>query len=195
MENFTPSTAMSSERTELLSTAGSSLSSDYFEPRWYATYTCANHEKRVSKQLEQRSVEHFLPLYESVHRWKDRHMRLQLPLFPGYVFVHLALRDRLSILQIPGVVRLVGFNGHPSALPEGEIEAIRTALARHLRFEPHPYLIVGRRVRIKNGPLQSREGILIRKKGIFRVVLSLDLIMRSTVVEVDSADIEMLGPA
>ena len=184
---------MLSERTEVLSRAGSSLSTDYFVPRWYATYTCANHEKTVSKQLDQRSVEHFLPLYETVRRWKDRRVRLQLPLFPGYVFVHLALRDRLSILQIPGVVRLVGFNGHPSALPEREIEAIRTGVARQLRLEPHPYLTVGRRVRIKNGPLQSREGILIRKKGIFRVVLSLDLIVRSTAVEVDSADIEILG--
>ncbi len=68
---------------------------DPTQPRWYAAYTCANHEKRVAEQLGQRSIEHFLPLYERVRRWKDRRVRLQWPLFPGYVFVRLALGDRL----------------------------------------------------------------------------------------------------
>src|SRR5271157_5605311 len=81
---------------------------EYLEPHWYAAYTCANHEKRVALQLERRSLECFLPLYESVRRWKDRRVRLELPLFPGYVFVRLALRDRLQVLQVPGVARLVG---------------------------------------------------------------------------------------
>src|ERR1700730_4551481 len=97
-------------------------------PRWYVVHTSANHEKRVSEQFLQRGVEYFLPQYESVRRWKDRRMRLQLPLFPGYVFVHLALRDRLQVLQVPGVARLVGFNGLPSALPDSEIEAMATCL-------------------------------------------------------------------
>src|SRR5216684_840587 len=84
------------------------------EPQWYAAYTCANHEKRVALQLGQRSVEHFLPTYESLRRWKDRRVRLQLSLFPGYVFVRMALQDRLQVLQVPGVARLVGFNGTPT---------------------------------------------------------------------------------
>jgi transcription antitermination factor NusG len=160
---------------------------------WYAAYTLANHEKRVMQQFTERSVEHFLPLYESVRSWKDRRVRLQLPLFPGYVFVRLALRDRLRVLQVPSVVRLVGFNGYPAALPDREIEALRTSVAMQLRAEPHPYLTVGRRVRIKSGPLTGVEGILIRKKNAFRVVLSLDFILRSAAVEVDASDIERIG--
>jgi transcription termination/antitermination protein NusG len=166
---------------------------DYLELRWYAAYTCANHEKRVGEQLHGRAVEHFLPLYEAVHRWKDRRVRLQLPLFPGYVFVRLALRDRSRVLQIPSVVRLVGFNGQPAALPDEEVEALRDGLARQLRAEPHPYLTVGRRVRILRGPLEGSEGILIRKKGLLRVVLSVDLIMRSVALEIDSADVKPVG--
>jgi transcription antitermination factor NusG len=162
------------------------------EPLWYAAYTCANHEKRVTEQLVQRSVEHFLPLYESVRRWNDRRIRLQLPLFPGYVFVRLALRDRLRVLQVPSVVRLVGFDGHPAPLPDREIEALRNGLTNQLRAEPHPYLVVGRRVRIKHGPLAGVEGILIRKKNALRVILSLDLIKRSASVEVDAGDIERI---
>src|SRR5216684_4750758 len=167
----------------------------FIEERWYAAYTCANHEKRVAKQLEERSVEHFLPLYGSVRRWKDRRVQLDLPLFPGYVFVHLALRDRLRVLQTPGVARLIGFGGLPTALPDQEIEAMRNGLQRQLRLEPHPYLTIGRRVRLKSGPLLGLEGILVRRKGLLRLVLSLDLIQRSVTVEVDSADVEVIRQA
>lgn len=160
------------------------------QPHWYVAYTSANHEKRVAEQFSVRSVEHFLPLYESVRRWKDRRMKLQLPLFPGYVFVRLPLRDRLKVLQVPGVARLVGFNGQPAALPDKEIEALRAGLGAQLRAEPHPYLTVGRRVRVKRGPLEGAEGILIRKKNACRVVLSLDLIQRSASLEVDASDLE-----
>ncbi len=164
----------------------------YVEPRWYAAYTCTNHEKRVGEQLAQRLVENFVPLYEALRRWKDRRVRLQLPLFPGYVFVRIALRDRLRVLEIPSVVRLVGFNRKPAPLLESEIDALRQGLQSQVRAEPHPYLRVGRRVRIRSGPLAGFEGILLRKKHRFRVVVSIDLIMRSIAVEIDAMDIELL---
>jgi transcription antitermination factor NusG len=116
-------------------------------------------------------------------------VQLQLPLFPSYVFVRITLRNRLRILEIPSMVRLVSFNGFPTALPDEEMEAMRCALTRELRAEPHPYLRVGRRARITNGPFVGLEGILLRKKGTFRVVLSIELIKRSIAVDVDSADV------
>jgi transcription antitermination factor NusG len=160
------------------------------EPRWYAAYTSANHEKRVAEQLVVRDVEHFLPVYESARRWKDRRVTLQMPLFPGYVFVRMALRDRLQVLQVPGVAYLVGFDGSPAALPHGDIEALRASLADGLNAEPHPYLKVGHRVRVKAGPLQGLQGILVRKKNISRFVISLDAIMRSVAAEIDVAELE-----
>src|SRR5690348_11623764 len=150
------------------------LPDSFLEPRWYAAYTCAQHEKRVAAELGMREVEHFLPLYSSVRRWKDRRVTLELPLFPGYVFVRLALRDKLRVVQIPSVVRLVGFNGLPTALPDSEMEIMRTGLSQTLRAEPHPFLTVGRRVRITGGPFAGLEGILKRKKGNLRVVVSLE---------------------
>src|SRR5258707_589954 len=165
------------------------LALSYLEPRWYAAYTRAQHEKRVALQLDQRAVEIFLPVYEAVHKWRDRNMRLQLPLFPGYVFVRLALRDRLKVLQIPSVVRLVGFNGAPTAIAEEEVEGLRHALAEGVRAEPHPYLRAGRRVRITGGPFAGREGILKRRKGDLRVVLSLELIQRSILVDIDASSV------
>jgi transcription antitermination factor NusG len=158
-------------------------------PRWYAIYTCANHEKRVSGELRARFVEHFLPLYTSVRRWKDRRAQLELPLFPGYVFVRLALCDRLRVVQIPSVVRLVGFGGLPAALPDTEMEILHAGFGQSLRAEPHPFLTVGRRVRIAAGPFTGLEGVLKRKKGSLRVVVSLELIQRSVAVDVDAADV------
>src|SRR5690242_7967251 len=89
-----------------------------FDQKWYATYTSANHERVVACQLDARGIERFLPTYSSVRRWKDRRVILQLPLFPGYIFVRMALQDRSTVVQIPGVARLVGFNGTPTALPD-----------------------------------------------------------------------------
>jgi transcription antitermination factor NusG len=165
------------------------LPPEFFELHWYAAYTCANHEKRVASEIEARGVEHCLPVYSSVRRWKDRRVTLELPLFPGYVFVRLALRDRLRVLQVPSLVRLVGFNGLPAALPDEEMEILRSGLSVRLRAEPHPFLTVGRRVRIRSGPLAGLEGVLKRKKNSLRVVVSLSLIQRSVAVDVDIADV------
>jgi transcription antitermination factor NusG len=160
------------------------------EQHWYAAYTCAQHEKRVAEQMTKREVEHFLPLYCSVRRWKDRRVRLTLPLFPGYVFVRLALQDRLRVLQIPSLVRLIGFGELPAALPDAEIEILRSGLANQLHAEPHPFLTVGRRVRIVRGPLAGLEGILRCKKNNFRLVVSVELIQRAFAVDVDAADVQ-----
>ena len=160
------------------------------EVAWYAAYVCTRHEKQIARQLEERRVSCFLPLYRTVRRWKDRRKELDLVLFPGYVFVQLDLQDRLQVLQLPGVVRFVSCNGRPATLPENEIEALRNGLSRGIRLEPHPFLKIGRRVRVKCGPLAGAEGILVRRKERFRVVLSLDAIMRSVAAEVDEGDVE-----
>ena|SRR5208283_1492359 len=162
-------------------------------PRWYAAYTCANHEKRVAQQAERRSLESFLPLYESVRRWKDRRVRLQLPLFPGYVFVRLSLRNRLQVLQIPGVARLVGFEGHPTPVPDEDVEAIRAWLAGPYAIQPHRYIQRGQRVRVLSGPLAGLTGIVVRQKKCRHFVISLDLLMRSVSVELDSSDLAPLA--
>ena len=163
---------------------------DASHPCWYALYTCPRHEKQVAAYLGRKQVDHFLPLYETVRSWKDRRAHVRLPLFPGYVFVHVSVRDRLQVLNVPGVVRLVASNGRPVPVAEDEIEALRHGLADGLRAEPHPFLRVGRRVRVKNGPLVGMEGLLVRRKQKFRLVLSVDLIMRSVAIEVDVADVE-----
>ena len=156
---------------------------------WYAAHTRPRHEKRVAQQLQERGVEHFLPLYHSLRRWKDRRKELDLVLFPGYIFVQLALTDRLRVLQLPGVVRFVSFNGLPAALPSEDVEALRSGLSQNLHPEYHPYLTAGRRVRVVSGALCGAQGILVRRKSNYRLVISLDAIMRSVSLEIDEADV------
>ncbi|MGH9863890.1 MAG: transcription termination/antitermination protein NusG [Candidatus Acidiferrales bacterium] len=163
---------------------------NFSAPHWYVAQTCARHEKSVAEQLESRNIEKFLPLYETVSRWKDRRVRLQLPIFAGYIFVRLPLRERLRVLELPSVMKLLAFGGLPMALPDDEMDALRNGLTNQLRAEPHPYLTAGRRVRMRSGPLAGLTGILLRKKGSFRFVLSVALIHRSVMVDVDVADIE-----
>jgi len=165
---------------------------DHFElQRWYAVYTKAHHEKRVEQQMRQRGIDCFLPVYKAVRRWKDRRKILELPLFPGYVFVHLPWRARLQVLQLLGVVEFVSCGGRPVPLADAEIDSLRNGL-HFACAKPNPYLRVGRHVRIRSGPLTGIEGILARRKDKLRVVLSIHLIQRSIAVEVDEEAIELL---
>ncbi len=163
------------------------------EMLWYAGYTASRHEKRVAEHFAQRGIEHFLPLYETIHRWNNGRHRVQLPLFPGYIFVRIALRNRLHVIEVPGFVRLVGFNSLPCPLPEADINKMKEALNKGVLAEPYPYLTVGTRVEVRNGPLQGMTGILLRRQNRCRVVISVDLIMRSMAVEVEAGDVVPVG--
>lgn len=162
-------------------------------PQWFALYTTPRHEKHVSEMLAQREIENFLPLYRTARQWKkSRPVVLELPLFPTYVFVRIARQARGTVLGTPGVLSIVGSSREPWPLPDFEIEALRLGIHER-KVEPHPYLVVGERVRIKAGVMTGVEGVLVRKTNDLRVVLTLDTIMRSVAVEVDADDIEPVG--
>lgn len=159
--------------------------------QWFAVYTTCRHEKRVAAHFEHRAIEHYLPLYRSHRHWKDgSRVVLSLPLFPGYVFVHIGREQRIPVLEVPGVLWVVGRSGlQPTPLPEFEIDTLRTALDP-LRVEPYPMLATGQRVRIRAGALAGIEGIVVRRKNSFRIVITLELIMQSIAVEVNADDLE-----
>ena len=162
-------------------------------PRWFAVYTTPRHEKHVSEILAERQIETFLPLYRANRQWKKSSpVVLDLPLFPTYVFVRIARQARGVVLGTPGVLSIVGSSKESWALPNFEIDALRSGLLER-KIEPHPYLVVGERVRIMAGVMAGVEGVLVRKKSDLRVVLSLDTIMRSVAVEVNANDIEPVG--
>ena len=160
--------------------------------RWYAVYSVPRHEKRLAEHFHVRDIEHFLPLYYSVRRWKDgSKVNLELPLFPSYIFVRIARHQRARVLEVPGVVSIVGGGNESAALLDCEIEALRRGLVS-LKIEPFPYLVVGQKVRIINGPFLGFEGVLLRKKKVSRVILTLSVISESVALEIDACD---LSPA
>jgi transcription antitermination factor NusG len=161
------------------------------ESRWCAAYVIARHEKVVADQLARRSVESFLPLYRSVRSWKNRRAHVELPLFPSYLFIRISVAERLRVLEVPGVVHIVSFHGMPVAVPDEQIEALRMALELR-RSEPYPYLAAGARIRIKVGPLQGLEGVVVRHNSRTRIIVSVDFIQCSTAVELSPGDLETL---
>ena len=161
---------------------------------WFALYTTSRHEKRVAQHLTQRQIEHYLPLYRAERKWSDgSRVTLDLPLFPGYIFVRMNRAQRTRVLGVPGALAVVEGTGRkPAPLPETEIDALRSGLHLH-RAEPHPLLRAGHRARIRTGALAGFEGIVLRTKSSCRVVLTLELIMQSVAVEVDGQDLELLS--
>jgi transcription antitermination factor NusG len=160
---------------------------------WYAIYTRHQHEKVISQILTAKGLEVFLPLYNSTRRWKDRTVHLSLPLFPCYLFLRGMEDRRLDVVTTPGIVSVLSVNGEPAVIPESEIEAVRKAIEWGNRVEPHPFLRCGDRVRVISGPLQGLEGILVRKKNLYRLVLSVELLERSAAVEVDVSSVERVA--
>jgi len=158
--------------------------------QWYALSVRVRHEKLVVRHLQSEGITYFLPLYRSVRRWKDRRKEMDLALFPGYLFANLRLGERSRVLRTPGVRQFVTFQGQPAVVLDSEIRALESSFAAGLHPLPHPYLGQGRRVRVKGGALLGMEGILVRRKEGFRLVLSIELIMRSVMLEVDEADVE-----
>ncbi|MGB7547717.1 MAG: UpxY family transcription antiterminator [Terracidiphilus sp.] len=158
---------------------------------WFAVYTTCRHEKRVAHHFSQREIEHFLPLYRSERKWRDgSKVTLDLPLFPCYIFVRIHRSERARVLNVPGALVIVGGTGRdPAPLPDAAIDALRAGL-QECRVEPHPLLTAGQQVRIRAGAFAGMEGVVVRRKSAFRVVLTLRQIMQSVAVEVDEGDLE-----
>lgn len=177
-------------RTEDFSTsAGAALS-------WFAVYTTCRHEKRVAQHLTQREIEHYLPTYRADRKWRDgSRVTLELPLFPCYIFVRIDRAERVAVLSVPGALAVIGgTGGEPAPIPESAIEALRAG-SRERKIEPHQLLRVGEMARVRSGAFEGMSGVVLRRKGGCRIVLTLEQIMQSVAVEIDEKDLEPLRPA
>jgi transcription antitermination factor NusG len=163
-------------------------------PLWYAIQTRSRHEKKVAQEIRDKGIRTFLPLVTQVRRWSDRNQKVQLTLFPSYVFVHTedSANSRLRVLQTAGVVGFVGSQGRGTPIPEKQIEDIRILVDRNVPFEDFPFLEVGQRVRIHGGALDGVEGLLVAKNTGQSLVVSIDLIKRSVLVRVTGYELEGL---
>jgi transcription antitermination factor NusG len=160
---------------------------------WYVLYTRHQHEKTVAQILTSKGFEILLPLYSTARQWKDRTKLISLPLFPCYVFLRGGLERQLAVMTTPGVHAIVSTAGQPTPIPHSEIEAIRRVVEGGARVEPHPFLTCGEWVRVKCGPLMGIQGILVRKKNLYRLVLSVEILGKAASVEIDALLVERLN--
>ena len=161
-------------------------------PQWYAVQTRSRHEKKATAELQEKGVRAFLPLITQVHRWSDRNKQVEMPLFPGYVFVHtLPVPDsRVAVLRTHGVANFVGNNGKGTPIPDKQIEDIQAILTHRIPVETHPFLRVNQRVRIRGGSLDGVEGVLVGVNSDLSLVVSVDLIQRAVAIRVSGYEVE-----
>jgi transcription antitermination factor NusG len=162
---------------------------DPCETGWWAVYTRHQHEKTAAEIMAAKGCEVFLPLYSVIRRWKDRRMKLSLPLFPCYLFVRARLAHRLQIISTPGVNMILRRGEQFAEMTPAEILTLQRAVDGPFQVEPHPFLQCGERIRVTRGALEGVEGILVRKKNLCRLVLAVDILARAASVEVDAADV------
>ena len=166
------------------------------EESWFALYVQVNHEREVTKRLEQKEINAFLPLMERWSKRRDRRKKVSLPLFPGYLFIRTVLDNptHVHILKTPGALVLIGNSEGPVAIPPHQIESLQTMLHSPQPIQLNPYLKEGDWVHVISGPLAGCMGILLRqnpKKG--RLIVSVDIICRSVSVELDMEDVERIS--
>ena len=157
---------------------------------WYALHVKPRFEKYVTRQLESKGYETFLPTYVLKRKWSDRIKSLSFPLFPSYVFCRFDIHSRLPIVITPGVMAVLGAGKIATPVDEAELTAIRHITESGIAAEPCPYLAVGEVVRVETGPLEGLTGIVLRTKGTDRLVVSVSLLMRSVFVEIDSSRVK-----
>jgi transcription antitermination factor NusG len=160
---------------------------------WYALWVRSRHEQSVLDGLTGKGIEAFLPVYRARRRWSDRIQELEVPLIPGYVFSRFDVRNRMPILTTPGVVQIVGAGKTPEPVDEIEMQSLITAVQSGMHLQLWPFLKVGQRVAIEEGPLRSLEGILVTTKGKDQLILSVSLLQRSVAVVVDRRWIRPIG--
>ena len=160
-------------------------------PRWYALQIRCQFEKTADSHLRRKGIETFLPLIRQTHRWSDRQKVVEVPLFPGYEFVHVLLSAEVRglVLRTPGVVGFVGPQQGASSVPSSQIDALRLLLDTHAPCTLRPFLRTGQRVRVRNGSLDGLEGIL-QSSDSRSLVISIDCIERSVAVTIEGYDLE-----
>ncbi len=160
--------------------------------KWYAVHTRSRHEKQVDLFLSERGVETFLPLVHTISRRMDRKKYVDIPLFPGYLFVFTE-KERLlfDVKYTRGVTRIIGTDlDAPTPIPDKQILDIKSIMETEVKLDPFPYLKKGRMVRVKSGPLKGLEGILVERKGHYKLVIKIDLLQKGAAAEVYISDIE-----
>jgi transcriptional antiterminator NusG len=156
-------------------------------------HTRSRHEVKVESALQQKGLEVFLPRVIVRSRRRDRKLLLEVPLFPGYLFIHITL-DPVTyhdILKLKSVVRFLGGTTGPSSLASETVDSIKTIINSDRPYYPGPYLKRGMKVRIVEGPLAGTVGIIQERRDKHRrLVVAVELFRRAVSVELEEEAVE-----
>lgn len=160
---------------------------------WFAIYTFPRAEKKIYAELVKKGIDAYLPLQRSLKLWSDRKKWVEEPLFKSYIFVHVFDPDYLTVLNTPGVVRYVTFEGRAVPIPEQQIEAIRYYLSTDDQSgELTEELAPGRIIEVLKGPLRGLRGELVEISGKHRVKVEISAIAQSILVTIPLSQLRIL---
>ena len=159
---------------------------------WFAVQTRPRYERKVHSELQEKGVQTFLPLHSEVHQWSDRKRTVEMPLFPGYIFVRVtsSADDRVRVLRTNGVINFVGARNMGAAIPDSEIDSVQSVVKSGLPFMSHPHLEIGQRVYVRGGCLDGVQGVLTAVNGDRGLVVSVNLIQRSIAMRIEGFKVE-----
>lgn len=160
------------------------------EQHWYVAYTYPRHEKSVADQLANKGVESFLPTFTKISRWKDRSVKIEQPLFPGYLFTRISASERLKVVSVSSVIRMLSFNEVPVPVNDADIETLMLCISRGGSLQPHHFTAIGERVRVKEGMFDGLEGFVIRHHNGCSLVVTVALIQQSVSLEIEESYLE-----
>ena len=157
---------------------------------WYALYTRPRHEKKAYDLLVEKKETAFLPLIKTTRHYKNSKKNVELPLFPSYLFCKFDYKERLRILETHGIIKIINFNGKPAVVPEWQIEAMQAILLNPESLRMENYFRQGDLVSVKSGPFKGLRGTVANIKGESRLIITIDGIMQTISVEIDTDNLE-----
>lgn len=155
---------------------------------WYTLFTTPKHEKIVYRNLMKKGMTVFLPLRNEIRQWKDRKQRVNFPLFPNYLFVNIAEKDRYKVFEVPGVIRFLDSNAHPTVMQESEIELIKKLLSQDAAISNEP-VTEGEHVIVTSGHLKDVKGVMIGKKGSYRLLIEIQSLSKNLTIDISNLNV------
>lgn len=158
---------------------------------WYVVHTTPQREKTVANQISNLGMEFFLPTYKTVRQWSDRKKKVELPLFPNYVFVHTSERERHLLFSISNLVKFVSIERKPVKVRESEIATVKRVLeADDVDLGEANYFETGSKVRIAQGQLAGLEGRVLKQNGKSRLLIRIDELRKAFSINIATSLLE-----
>lgn len=161
------------------------------DKKWYAVYTRSRGEKKLAVEFQYAGIDYYLPLITRIRQWSDRKKQVEEPLFKGYIFVHIHEANFYKVLNTPGVVNFVKFEGKPTVIPPKQITAIK-----HYLEDPEPdssesfELNEGQLVKVKSGPMEGLIGRLVQVRNQFRLVVLIEALGKAVRLNIPRSKVE-----